>query len=222
MARIALRHRQGYVPAGEASIVIAVAAPHRADAYDASRYVIEETKKSGLRGRGGAGFPTGLKWSFMPKTVGDRPHYLVVNADESEPGTCKDREIMRHDPHLLVEGCLIAGRAMDCRSGYIYVRGEFILERKRLQAAWASMTPLSVQSAGGGMRSRRRRRAAASANASRRRALAATPPPTTIFLTPNASAAAQVLRTRVSTTASWNEAQRSAVSPRESGPRPHS
>jgi NADH-quinone oxidoreductase subunit F len=97
--------------------------------------IVNEVKASGLRGRGGAGFPTGVKWSFMPKTVGDRPHYLVVNADESEPGTCKDREIMRNDPHLLVEGCLIAGRAMDCRSGYIYVRGEFIRERERLQAA---------------------------------------------------------------------------------------
>ena len=97
--------------------------------------IVAEVKASGLRGRGGAGFPTGVKWSFMPKTVGDRPHYLVVNADESEPGTCKDREIMRNDPHLLVEGCLIAGRAMDCRSGYIYVRGEFIRERERLQAA---------------------------------------------------------------------------------------
>ena len=97
--------------------------------------IVDEVKASGLRGRGGAGFPTGVKWSFMPKTVGDRPHYLVVNADESEPGTCKDREIMRNDPHLLVEGCLIAGRAMDCRSGYIYVRGEFIRERERLQAA---------------------------------------------------------------------------------------
>src|SRR3954463_8309596 len=97
--------------------------------------IVNEVKASGLRGRGGAGFPTGVKWSFMPKAVGDRPHYLVVNADESEPGTCKDREIMRHDPHLLVEGCLIAGRAMDCRAGYIYVRGEFIRERERLQAA---------------------------------------------------------------------------------------
>src|SRR6185437_10964514 len=97
--------------------------------------IVNEVKASGLRGRGGAGFPTGLKWSFMPKQVGDRPHYLVVNADESEPGTCKDREIMRHDPHLLVEGCLIAGRAMDCRAGYIYVRGEFIREREALQAA---------------------------------------------------------------------------------------
>jgi NADH-quinone oxidoreductase subunit F len=69
-------------------------------------------KASGLRGRGGAGFPTGLKWSFMPKESDGRPSYLVVNADESEPGTCKDREILRHDPHLLVEGCLIAGFAM--------------------------------------------------------------------------------------------------------------
>src|SRR6202158_3778806 len=98
-------------------------------------WIINEMKASGLRGRGGAGFPTGLKWSFMPKPDPGRPSYLVVNADESEPGTCKDREIMRNDPHLLVEGCLIAGRAMDCRSGYIYVRGEFIRERQRLQAA---------------------------------------------------------------------------------------
>jgi len=89
-----------------------------------------------LRGRGGAGFPTGMKWSFMPKESKDgRPSYLVVNADESEPGTCKDREIMRHDPHLLVEGCLIAGYAMGAVAGYIYVRGEFIRERERLQAA---------------------------------------------------------------------------------------
>src|SRR6188474_330374 len=97
--------------------------------------IIEEVKSSGLRGRGGAGFPTGLKWSFMPKKSDGRPHYLVVNADESEPGTCKDREIMRHDPHLLVEGCLIAGFAMGANAGYIYVRGEFIRERERLQAA---------------------------------------------------------------------------------------
>ena len=97
--------------------------------------IIEEVKSSGLRGRGGAGFPTGLKWSFMPKKSDGRPQYLVVNADESEPGTCKDREIMRHDPHLLVEGCLIAGFAMGANAGYIYVRGEFIRERERLQAA---------------------------------------------------------------------------------------
>ena len=97
--------------------------------------VIDKVKASGLRGRGGAGFPTGLKWSFMPKQSDGRPHYLVVNADESEPGTCKDREIMRHDPHTLVEGCLIAGFAMGANVGYIYVRGEFIREREALQRA---------------------------------------------------------------------------------------
>jgi NADH-quinone oxidoreductase subunit F len=98
-------------------------------------WIIHEVKASGLRGRGGAGFPTGIKWSFMPKQFDGRPHYLVVNADESEPGTCKDREIMRHDPHLLVEGCLIAGFAMQANVGYIYIRGEFVRERERLQAA---------------------------------------------------------------------------------------
>ena len=98
-------------------------------------WIVNEIKASGLRGRGGAGFPTGLKWSFMPKVVGERPHYLVVNADESEPGTCKDREIMRHDPHLLVEGCLIACMGMACNTAYIYVRGEYIREREHLQAA---------------------------------------------------------------------------------------
>ncbi|MCW5680252.1 MAG: NADH-quinone oxidoreductase subunit NuoF [Xanthobacteraceae bacterium] len=99
-------------------------------------WIINEMKASGLRGRGGAGFPTGLKWSFMPKESTDgRPSYLVVNADESEPGTCKDREIMRHDPHLLIEGCLIAGFAMNANAGYIYVRGEYIHERERLEAA---------------------------------------------------------------------------------------
>ena len=97
--------------------------------------IIDEMKKSGLRGRGGAGFPTGLKWSFMPKEVKDRPHYLVVNADESEPGTCKDREILRHDPHLLIEGCLIAGFSMHAHAAYIYVRGEFYNEAQHLIAA---------------------------------------------------------------------------------------
>ncbi|HCO91482.1 MAG TPA: NADH-quinone oxidoreductase subunit NuoF, partial [Alphaproteobacteria bacterium] len=97
--------------------------------------IVEEMKQSGLRGRGGAGFPTGLKWSFMPMESDGRPHYLVVNADESEPGTCKDREIMRNDPHKLVEGCLVAGFAMGAHAAYIYVRGEFIFERNRLQAA---------------------------------------------------------------------------------------
>ena len=98
-------------------------------------WIIDEMKASGLRGRGGAGFPTGLKWSFMPKESDGRPHYLVVNADESEPGTCKDREIMRHDPHTLIEGCLIAGFAMGANACYIYIRGEYIRERERLQAA---------------------------------------------------------------------------------------
>ena len=97
--------------------------------------IVEEVKSSGLRGRGGAGFPTGLKWSFMPKESDGRPHYLVVNADESEPGTCKDREIMRHDPHTLVEGCLIAGFAMGANTAYIYLRGEYIREREALQIA---------------------------------------------------------------------------------------
>jgi NADH-quinone oxidoreductase subunit F len=98
-------------------------------------WIVEQMKASGLRGRGGAGFPTGLKWSFMPKDSAGRPHYLVVNADESEPGTCKDRDIMRHDPHLLIEGCLVASFAMRAHTCYIYVRGEFIRERERLQAA---------------------------------------------------------------------------------------
>ncbi|WP_182087061.1 NADH-quinone oxidoreductase subunit NuoF [Aureimonas sp. ME7] len=98
-------------------------------------WIINEMKASGLRGRGGAGFPTGLKWSFMPKEIGERPHYLVVNADESEPGTCKDREIMRNDPFTLVEGCVIAGFAMGAHAAYIYVRGEYIREREALQLA---------------------------------------------------------------------------------------
>ena len=99
--------------------------------------IIDEIKASGLRGRGGAGFPTGLKWSFMPKVIGERPHYLVINADESEPGTCKDREILRHDPHLLVEGALVAGFAMGAHVAFIYVRGEFIREREALERAVA-------------------------------------------------------------------------------------
>jgi NADH-quinone oxidoreductase subunit F len=97
-------------------------------------WIVEQVKASGLRGRGGAGFPTGLKWSFMPKKS-EGPVYLVVNADESEPGTCKDREIMRHDPHKLVEGCLLAAVGMGCTAGYIYIRGEFVREAEALQAA---------------------------------------------------------------------------------------
>eukprot|EP00455_Lapot_gusevi_P026235 TRINITY_DN276_c0_g5_i1.p1 TRINITY_DN276_c0_g5~~TRINITY_DN276_c0_g5_i1.p1 ORF type:complete len:500 (+),score=171.81 TRINITY_DN276_c0_g5_i1:67-1566(+) len=98
-------------------------------------WIINEIKASGLRGRGGAGFPSGLKWSFMPKVSDGRPHYLVVNADESEPGTCKDREIMRHDPHKLIEGCVIASFAMGANAAYIYIRGEFVYEAKCLQKA---------------------------------------------------------------------------------------
>ena len=98
--------------------------------------IIEDIKASGLRGRGGAGFPTGMKWSFMPKESKDgRPSFLVINADESEPGSCKDREILRHDPHKLIEGALIAGYAMRARAAYIYIRGEYIREAEVLQAA---------------------------------------------------------------------------------------
>ena len=94
--------------------------------------IIDEMKASGLRGRGGAGFPTGLKWSFMPKQSDGRPAYLIVNADESEPGTCKDRDILRHDPHKLIEGCLVASFAMGAHASYIYVRGEFYNEARNL------------------------------------------------------------------------------------------
>ncbi|MBT7293499.1 MAG: NADH-quinone oxidoreductase subunit NuoF [Rhodospirillaceae bacterium] len=99
-------------------------------------WVVEQMKESGLRGRGGAGFPTGLKWSFMPKEPDPRrPNYLIVNADESEPGTCKDRDVMRHDPHILIEGCLLAAFAMRANAGYIYIRGEFFREAQKLQTA---------------------------------------------------------------------------------------
>ncbi|KKA30626.1 hypothetical protein TD95_000852 [Thielaviopsis punctulata] len=101
-------------------------------------WIINEIKTSGLRGRGGAGFPSGMKWSFMNFKGWEndnKPRYLVVNADEGEPGTCKDREIMRKDPHKLVEGCLIAGRAMNATAAYIYIRGEFIEEATVLQKA---------------------------------------------------------------------------------------
>ncbi|WP_249548418.1 NADH-quinone oxidoreductase subunit NuoF [Anaplasma phagocytophilum] len=91
--------------------------------------IIQEIKDSGLRGRGGAGFPTGLKWSFMPKALQEGSSaYLVVNADESEPGTCKDRDIIRYDPHKILEGILIAGFAMGVTTAYIYIRGEFYNE----------------------------------------------------------------------------------------------
>jgi NADH-quinone oxidoreductase subunit F len=98
-------------------------------------WICDQIKASGLRGRGGGGFGTGLKWTFMPKQEGERPHYLVVNADESEPGTCKDREIMRGDPHRLIEGCLVASYAIRAHDCFIYIRGEYVLEREHLEAA---------------------------------------------------------------------------------------
>ena len=100
--------------------------------------IIEEVKLSALRGRGGAGFPTGMKWSFVPRTS-PKPKYIVVNGDESEPGTCKDRLLIEYDPHQLIEGILIAGLAMDAHKGYIYIRGEMpqgakLLNKKRVKA----------------------------------------------------------------------------------------
>ena len=88
-----------------------------------------------MRGRGGAGFSTGMKWSFAPKKQSSRPHYLVINADESEPGTCKDRDILRFEPQKLIEGCLIAGYATGAHICYIYIRGEYSFEGQRLQKA---------------------------------------------------------------------------------------
>src|SRR5512134_95195 len=100
--------------------------------------VTEEVKKSGLRGRGGAGFPTGLKWSFMPKEVDPkRPHYLLNNADESEPGTFKDRLLMEKDPHLVIEGTLLAAYAIRASAAYIYIRGEYVFGANVLEAALA-------------------------------------------------------------------------------------
>lgn len=96
--------------------------------------VIEEVKKGNLRGRGGAGFPMGMKWSFIPK-ASEKPKYLVCNADESEPGTCKDRQIIRYTPHLLLEGLIIGSFAIGCKHSYIYIRGEYANEAKLLNAA---------------------------------------------------------------------------------------
>jgi len=98
------------------------------------KWIISEVKIAGLRGRGGAGFPAGLKWSFMPPPS-EKPHYLIVNADESEPGTCKDRDILRFDPHCLLEGALCAAVAIQAHTVYIYVRGEFVQEARHLQCA---------------------------------------------------------------------------------------
>lgn len=104
-------------------------------AENGREWIIEETKKSGLRGRGGAGFSAGMKWSFMPKTSDGRPSYLVINADESEPGTCKDRDILRHEPHKLIEGALFAAIAIGAHACYVYVRGEYYHEAAALETA---------------------------------------------------------------------------------------
>ncbi len=98
-------------------------------------WIIQEVMTSCLRGRGGAGFPTGRKWSFMPKDDGVTPRYLIINADESEPGTCKDRDILRFEPHKLVEGALLSGFAIGAHTGYVYIRGEFYREAEHLEAA---------------------------------------------------------------------------------------
>lgn len=103
-----------------------------------AEWLIQQIKDSGLRGRGGAGFPTGMKWSFVPKKSNpseSKPHYLVINADESEPGTCKDRDILRNEPHKLLEGCLIAARAINANTCYVYIRGEYYHESVALQRA---------------------------------------------------------------------------------------
>src|SRR5258708_35743611 len=96
--------------------------------------VIEEVKASGLKGRGGAGFPAGMKWSFVPQNTG-KPVYLVVNADEGEPGTFTDRFMMFYDPHILLEGIICASYAIGCHTSYVYVRGEFVDQIKRLEKA---------------------------------------------------------------------------------------
>ena len=98
-------------------------------------WILKQVKDSGLRGRGGAGFPSGLKWSFMPPKTEYKPNYLIVNADESEPGTCKDREIIRNEPFKLLEGILYASVAMEVHKAYIYIRGEFYNEYLNLQNA---------------------------------------------------------------------------------------
>src|SRR5207245_3629972 len=97
----------------------------------------DEVKKSGLRGRGGAGFPTGVKWTFVPKDTKGKPVYLLCNADESEPGTFKDRLLMEEDPHQVLEGVILSSYAIKCRHSYIYIRGEFFLGARVLEKAIA-------------------------------------------------------------------------------------
>src|ERR1700694_2518376 len=98
--------------------------------------IIDEMKASNLRGRGGAGFPTGMKWSFVPRTS-PKPKYIVVNADESEPGTCKDRVLIENDPHQLIEGMMIAAKAVGSKAGYIYIRGEYRYQIECMERAIA-------------------------------------------------------------------------------------
>src|SRR5947209_2782753 len=98
--------------------------------------IIEVVKKSGLRGRGGAGFPTGVKWSFIPKDHRG-PRYLICNADESEPGTFKDRQLMERDPHQMIEGMILAAYAISAHTAYVYIRGEFVLGAQILERALA-------------------------------------------------------------------------------------
>ena len=98
------------------------------------QWIIEQIKASGLRGRGGGGFGVGLKWSLMPQ-ASDKPHYLIINADESEPGACKDRLFIGNDPQLLVEGAFLASYAIGAHSAYVYIRGEVVRERELLEAA---------------------------------------------------------------------------------------
>ena len=99
-------------------------------------WIIAEMKASGLRGRGGAGFPTGMKWSFVPKTS-EKPKYILVNGDESEPGTCKDHVIFLEDPHAVIEGTIIAGLAVGAKTGFIYLRGEYRYLLKIMEKAVA-------------------------------------------------------------------------------------
>lgn len=98
-------------------------------------WIHEQVKISGLRGRGGAGFPTATKWAMIPEAHDERPHYLIINADEGEPGSCKDRIILRHEPHKIIEGALLAGIAIRARIGYVYIRGEYAQEADILQRA---------------------------------------------------------------------------------------
>jgi len=113
--------------------------------------IVGTVKKSGLRGRGGAGFPTGVKWSFIPKDTKGKPIYLVLNADESEPGTFKDRLLIEEDPHLVLEGMAIAAYAIRCSTAYIYIRGEFWDGARILNEAIREAASAGLLGAGAGL-----------------------------------------------------------------------